>query len=81
MQWPEAVVAIRLLAATGFRRIEVLNLRWRDIGGDAISLPDSKSEQRAMPPGEAARAHLPERATPIRSFSRAWPRAKAPTAL
>ena len=35
-QWPEAVNAIRLLALTGCRRSEVLNLRWRDIGEDAI---------------------------------------------
>ena len=31
-EWPEAVAAIRLLALTGCRRSEVLNLRWRDIG-------------------------------------------------
>ena len=30
-QWSEAVAAIRLLALTGCRRSEVLNLRWRDI--------------------------------------------------
>ena len=33
----EAVAAIRLLALTGCRRSEVLNLRWRDIGEDAIN--------------------------------------------
>ena len=38
-----AVAAIRLLALTGCRRSEVLNLRWRDIGADAISLPDTKT--------------------------------------
>ena len=55
-QWPEAVAAIRLLALTGCRRSEVLNLRWRDIGGDAINLADSKTGPRAVPLGEAARA-------------------------
>ena len=55
-QWPEAVAAIRLLALTGCRRSEVLNLRWRNIGGDAIALEDSKTGPRAVPLGEAARA-------------------------
>ena len=39
-RWPEAIAAIRLLALTGCRRSEVLNLRWRDIGADAINLPE-----------------------------------------
>ena len=45
-EWPQAVAAIRLLALTGCRRSEVLNLRWRDIGEDAIKLPDSKTGPR-----------------------------------
>ncbi len=53
---PEAVAAIRLLALTGCRRSEVLDLRWRDIGEDAINLADSKTGPRAVPFGEAARA-------------------------
>ena len=57
-QWPDAVNAIRLLALTGCRRGEVLNLRWRDIGKDAINLSDSKTGPRAVPIGEAARAHI-----------------------
>ena len=57
-RWPEAVAAIRLLALTGCRRSEVLNLRWRDIGEDAINLADSKTGPRAVPLGEAARAHV-----------------------
>ena len=57
-RWPEAVAAIRLLALTGCRRSEVLNLRWRDIGADAINLPDSKTGPRAVPLGEAAWAHI-----------------------
>ena len=57
-RWPEAVAAIRLLALTGCRRSEVLNLRWRDIGEHAINLADSKTGPRAVPLGEAARAHV-----------------------
>ena len=36
----------------------MLNLRWRDIGDDAINLPDSKTGPRAVPLGEAARANI-----------------------
>ena len=57
-EWPEAVAAIRLLALTGCRRSEVLNLRWRDIGADAINLPDSKTGPRAVALGDAARARI-----------------------
>ena len=66
-RWPEAVAAIRLLALTGCCRSEVLNLRWRDIGEDAINLADSKTGPRAVPLGEAARAlieALPGSGTP-----------------
>ena len=57
-EWPEAVAAIRLLALTGCRRSEVLKLRWRDIGADALDLADSRTGPRAVPLGQAARAHL-----------------------
>ena len=57
-QWSEAVAAIRLMALTGCRRSEVLNLRWRGIGADAINLADSKTGPRAVPLGEAAQAHI-----------------------
>ena len=56
VEWPEAVAAIRLLALTGCRRSEVLNLRWRDVRAEALNLPDSKTGPRAVPLGEAARA-------------------------
>jgi len=56
-RWPEAVAAIRLLALTGCRLSEVLDLRWRDIGKDALNLRDSKTGPRAVPLGEAAQAH------------------------
>ena len=55
-RWPEAVAAIRLLALTGCRRSEVLNLRWRNIGENALNLEDSKTGPRAVPLGEAARS-------------------------
>ena len=57
-QWPEAVAAVRLLALTGCRRGEVLNLRWHDTGEGAMHLRDSKTGPRAVALGEAARAHL-----------------------
>ena len=33
----------------------MLNLRWRDVGNDAINLPDSKTGPRSVLLGEAAR--------------------------
>ena len=57
-RWPEAVAAIRLLALTGCRRSEVLNLRWRDIRAEAINLAESKTGPRAVPLGVAARKHI-----------------------
>ena len=57
-RWPEAVAAIRLLALTGCRRSEVLDLRWRNIGEDALNLEDSKTGPRSVPLGKAARGHI-----------------------
>ena len=36
----------------------MLNLRWRNIGKDAINLEDSKTGPRPVPLGEAAQAHI-----------------------
>ena len=55
-RWPEAVAAIRLLALTGCRRGEVLNLRWRDIRKDTIVLPDSKTGPRSVALSKSTRA-------------------------
>ena len=55
-RWPEAVAAIRLLALTGCRRGEVLDLRWRNIGDGALKLEDGKTGPRTVRLGEAARA-------------------------
>ena len=57
-EWPEAVAAIRLLALSRCRRIEVLILRWRDIGANAINLRESQTGRRGAPLGVAARAHI-----------------------
>ncbi len=55
-RWPDAVAAIRLLALTGSRRSEMLNLRWRNVGKDALNLEDSKTGPRSVPLGKAAQA-------------------------
>ena len=73
-EWPQAVAAIRLLALTGCRRSEVLNLRWRDIGENAIKLPDSKTGPRTVPLGEAARAHIATLPGPRDSEAHLFPR-------
>ena len=73
-QWPQAVAAIRLLALTGCRRGEVLNLRWCDIGANAIDLPDAKTGPRAVPVGEAARALIDALPGPCRAKAYLFPR-------
>ena len=55
-RWPEAVAAVRLLALTGCRRSEVLDLRWRNISDDALNLEDSKTGPRSVPLSASARA-------------------------
>ncbi len=54
--WSESVAAIRLLALTGCRRSEVLNLRRRNIAKEALNLEDSRTGTRAVPLGQTARA-------------------------
>ena len=44
----QTVAAIRLQALTGCRRSEALNLRWRNVGADALNLEDSKTGPRAV---------------------------------
>ena len=49
--WPPAVAAIRLLALTGCRRGEILNLRWDDVDRTAgdLRLRDAKAGPRMVP--------------------------------
>ncbi len=49
--WPAAVAAIRLLALTGCRRSEILDLRWDDVDRTAgeLRLRDSKAGPRMVP--------------------------------
>ncbi len=72
-QWPEAVSAIRLLALTGHRRGEILNLRWRNIE-DGASLYRTQRRARAASSLEKRRSPLSRRcpvpATPTPSCSR-----------
>ena len=49
---------IRLLALSGCRRSEVLNLRWRNIDDGTLNPEDLKSGPRAVPLGDAVRAHI-----------------------
>ena len=53
-----AVAAIRLLALTGCRKSEILSLRWEDVEGDRLRLPDSKTGAKVVPLGAAAREVL-----------------------
>jgi len=47
-RWPEAVVTIPLLALTGSRRSDMLYLRWRNIGSDALNREASKTRPSAQ---------------------------------
>ena len=51
-RWPEAVAAIRLLALTGCRRGEVINLRWRDV---VEALPGPRDPDAFLFPKNAGR--------------------------
>lgn len=54
--WPPAMAAARFLALTGWRRGEVLNLRWRDINMTTRTawLPDTKTGSSMRPLPHAA---------------------------
>ena len=73
-RWPEAVTAIRLLALTGCRRSEVLNLRWRDIRKNGIVLPDSKTGPRSVSLGASARAIVDALPDPRRKDAYLFPK-------
>ncbi|MCY4384223.1 MAG: tyrosine-type recombinase/integrase [Nitrospinae bacterium] len=61
--WPPALAAIRLLALTGCRRDEVLNLRWEDVDRAAgeLRLRDTKTGPRMVPLTRTALEALPGR--------------------
>lgn len=54
--WPAALAAVRFLAVTGWRRGEVLTLRWGDVDLDrgTARLPDTKTGLSVRPLAEAA---------------------------
>jgi len=80
--------AILLLALTGCRRGEILNLTWREVRGRRLVLQDSKTGPRIVWLGAEARGLLDQlprspsepRVVPVLSFvnhvSRCWRRAK-----
>jgi integrase len=57
---PGIIAAVRLLALTGMRLGEVLNLKWAyvDLSDGVIRLPDAKAGARSVPIGAAARVLL-----------------------
>ena len=74
----KTVAAIRLLPLTGCRSSDILHPRRRDIGKEAINLPDSKPGPFAVPLSETARAPteaLPGHREPDTSLFRATPKA------
>ena len=54
--WPPAIAAARLLALTGWRRNEALELRWEEIDLDrrTAKLPDTKTGRSTRPLSHAA---------------------------
>jgi integrase len=57
---PTGIAAIRALLLTGFRRMEVLEMRkdWIDADGNSVAFPDTKSGAQLRPVGDAALDHL-----------------------
>ena len=77
-EWPDAVAAIRLLALTGCRRGEVLDLQWRDIGTEAIRLPTARPDRAAYLSEKEPRRYstrFPASGAPTPSCSRDTPKA------
>ena len=60
--WPAAIAAIRLLALTGCRRSEILDLRWDDVDRTVgeLRLRDAKAGPRMVPLTAPARKVLEE---------------------
>jgi integrase len=54
--WPAAVAAVHFLALTGWRRGEVLNLRWDeiDLARRTVALPDTKTGKSFRPLSQVA---------------------------
>ncbi len=57
---PGVIIALRLLALTGCRMSELLDLRWKDVDLEAsmLFLPDSKTGAKAVPLGAPAREYI-----------------------
>ncbi len=55
---PAAIAAIRLLALTGCRLSEILNLKWEHVHGDTLRLPASKTGPKVVYLGSEAKAAL-----------------------
>ena len=59
---------IRLLYFTGCRRIEILNLKWNEVGEDVLNLADSKTGPRRVYLNSAARAIIKRQSKNDSSF-------------
>ena len=57
---PIGIAALRVLALTGCRKGEILNLRWEEVDFEnaCLRLPDSKTGRKVVPLGAAALAVL-----------------------
>lgn len=69
---PLEVAVISLLALTGCRRGEILNLTWGEVQGRKLKLTDSKTGPRIVWLGQEARAVL-DRTTRGQKYQRAFP--------
>jgi len=55
---PVRIGAVRMLLYTGCRRKEILSLRWSQVTGSRMTLPDTKTRPRVVDLGAAAQAAL-----------------------